>query len=47
MEALEEFERWIQILEDLKSRKNFQVTNPYSIFQGKHANLEKSMETMI
>ena len=47
MEALDELERRIQILEDSKSRKNFQVTDPYSIFQGEHANLEKSMETMI
>ena len=47
MEALDELERRIQILEDSKSRQNFQVTYPYSIFQGEHANLEKSMETMI
>ena len=46
MEALDELERRIQILEDSKSRQNFQVTNPYSIFQ-EHTNLEKSMETMI
>ena len=31
----------------LKSCQNFQVTDPYSIFQGEHANLEMSMETMI
>ena len=47
MEALDELERQIQILEDSKSHKNFQVIDPYSIFQGEHANLEKSMETMI
>ena len=47
MEALEELERRIQILEDLKSRQNFQITDPYSIFQGKHADLEKSIECMI
>ena len=47
MEALDELERRIQILEDSKSRQNFQVTDPYSIFQGEHDNLEKSMETMI
>ena len=32
MEALDELERRIQILEDSKSRQNFQITNPYSIF---------------
>ena len=47
MEALDELERWIQILEDLKSRQNFQVTYPYSIFQGEHDNLEKSIKTII
>ena len=47
MEALDELERRILILEDSKSRKNFQVTDPYSIFQEEHANLEKSIETMI
>ena len=47
MEALYELERRIQILEDSKSRKNFQVTDPYSIFQEEHAYLEKSMESMI
>ena len=35
------------ILEDSKSRQNFQVTDPYSILQEKHADLEKSMEPMI
>jgi len=47
MEALDELERRIQILEDSKSRQNFQVTDPYSIFQGEHNNLEKSMKTTI
>ena len=47
MEALEELERWIQILEDSKSRQNFQITDPYSIFQEEHTDLEKSMESMI
>ena len=47
MEALDELERRIQILEDSKSRQNFYITDPYSIFQGEHANLEKSMKTMI
>ena len=47
MEALEELEWRIQILEDSKSRQNFQITDPYSIFQEKHADLEKSMESMI
>jgi len=47
MEALDELEWRIQILEDSKSCQNFQVTDPYSIFQGEHANLEKSMEIMI
>ena len=37
----------IQILEDSKSHQNFQVTDPYSIFQEEHAYLEKSMESMI
>ena len=35
------------MLEDSKSRQNFQVTDPYSIFQKEHADLEKSMEFMI
>ena len=47
MEALDKFERRIQILEDSKYYKNFQVTNPYSMFQDEHTNLEKSMESMI
>ena len=47
MEALDELERRIQILKDSKSRQNFQVTDPYSIFQEEHADLEKSMESMI
>ena len=47
MEALDELERWIQILEDSKSRQNFQVIDPYSIFQEEHTDLEKSMEFMI
>ena len=32
MEALDELERRIQILEDSKSHQNFQVTDRYSIF---------------
>ena len=47
MGALDELERWIQILEDSKFRQNFQVTDPYSISLGEQANLEKSMKTMI
>ena len=47
MEVLDELEWWIKILEDLKTRQTFQVTDPYSIFQEEHANLEKSMEIMI
>ena len=47
MEVLEELERWIQILEDSKSHQNFQITDPYFIFQEEHADLEKSMESMI
>ena len=47
IEALNELERRIQILEDSKSRQNFQVTDPYSIFQEEHADLEKSMNSMI
>jgi len=31
----------------LKIPSNFQITDPYSIFQEEHANLEKSMESMI
>jgi len=46
MEALDKLERRIQILES-KSRQNFQVTDPYSIFQEEHSNLEKSMKSMI
>ena len=47
MEALDEIERWIQILEDSKSSQNFQVTDPYSIFQEEYVDLEKNMESMI
>ena len=47
MDALDELERWIQILEDSKSRQIFQVINPYYIFWEKHADLKKSMESMI
>ena len=47
MEALEEIKRRIQILEDSKSCQNFQITDPYSIFQEERTNLEKSMEFMI
>ena len=47
MEALEELEQRIQILEDSKSHENHQITDPYSIFQEEHTNLEKSMESMI
>ena len=47
MEDLDEPERRIQILEDSKPRQNFQLTDPYSIFQGEHVNLEKSMKIMI
>jgi len=47
MEALEEFERRIQILEDSKSRQNFQITDSYSMFQEEHTDLERSMEYMI
>ena len=47
MEALDELDRWIQILEETKSRQNFQITDPYSIFQEEHANLEKNMKSMI
>ena len=47
MEALDELEWRIQILEDSKSRQNFQVTDPYFIFQEEHADLEESLETMI
>ena len=32
MEALDKLERRIQILEDSKSRQNFQITDPYFIF---------------
>ena len=47
MEALEEFEWWIQILEDSKSYQNFQIKDPYSVFQEEHTDLEKSTESMI
>ena len=46
-EALDELEWHIQILEDSKSHQNFQITDPYFIFQEEHANLEKSMKIMI
>ena len=42
MEALEELEQRIQILEDSKSHQNFQITDIYSIFQEEHTDLEKS-----
>jgi len=47
MKALEELERQIQILEDSKSRQNFQIKDPYSIFQEEHTDIEKSVESMI
>ena len=47
IEALDELERRIQILEDSKSHQNFQITDPYSMFQKEHINLEKSMESII
>ena len=51
MEVLEEIERWIQNLEDLRSHQNFQIQDPYFIFQvpqqEEHTDLEKSMEFMI
>jgi len=47
MEALDELEQRIQILENSKSSQNFQVTDPYSIFQEEYADLKKSMESMI
>ena len=47
MDVSDELERRIQILEDSKSRQNFQITDPCSIFQEKHDNLEKTIETMI
>ena len=47
MEALEELERRIQILEDLKSRQSFQITDPFSIFQEEHIDLENSMRSVI
>ena len=50
MEALEELKRWIQNLEDSKSHQNFQIQDPYSIFQipqQEHTDLEKSMKFMI
>ena len=47
MEALEDLERRIKILEDLKSCQNFQIKDPYPIFQEEHTDLEKSMEFMI
>ena len=47
MEALEEIERRVQILENSKSCQNFQITDPYSMFQEEHTDLKKSMESMI
>ena len=47
MEALDELERRIKMLEDSKSHQNFQVTDSYSIFQKEHTDLENSMESMI
>ena len=47
MEALEELDRRLQILEDSKSHQKFQIIEPYSIFQEEHADLEKSIESMI
>ena len=47
MEVLKEFEQQIQILEDSKSRQNFQIKYSYSIFQEEHTDFKKSMEFMI
>jgi len=47
MGTLEELEWRIQILEDSKSYQNFQIKDPYSIFQEEHTDLEKSTESMI
>jgi len=47
MEVLDELERQIQILEDSKSHQNFQITDPYSMFQEEHTDLEKSIEFTI
>jgi len=47
MEVLEELKRRIQILEDSKSSQNFQIKDPYSIFQEEHTDLEKSTESII
>ena len=51
MEALDELERRIQNLEDSKSHQNFQIQDPYFIFQvaqqKEHTDLKKSMEFMI
>jgi len=47
MEALKELERQFQILEDSKFRQKFQITDPYSIFQEEHTDLEKSTKFMI
>ena len=52
METLEEFERQIQNLEDSNSYKNFQIQDPYSIFQvplqqEEPIGLEKSMKNLI
>ena len=51
MEALEKLERQIQNLEGSKSHQNFQIQDPYSIFQvpqkEEHTDFEKSTESMI
>jgi len=51
MEALEEIEQQIQNIEDSKSHQNFQIYDPYFIFQvpqqEEHTGLEKSMECII
>jgi len=51
MEALKELERRSQNLEDSKSHQNFQIQDPYSIFQvpqqEEHTDLEKSTKSMI
>ena len=50
MEALEVFEQRIQNLEDSRSHQNFQIQDPYSIFQvpqQEHTDLKRSMEYII
>ena len=47
MEALEELEWQIQILENSKFYQNFQIKDPYSIFQEEHTDLEKNTKSMI